>query len=169
MGTPGGKLLTGGRGKSNFFPTKQLTMQQYPEPLKTACNYGNAHKIAQISFIIYYTKITTFPTLGNFFHFSLEVWERRSHAFRRYGYSVPTRSLRKWPRPFCIMHIDMIDYAGAPESDQNYCNTNDIKFIGPLCLKSLKRSHIVLAHTLITKSLSTLIGHFSAYIPIKVF
>ena len=53
-----------------FFPTKQLNYYAtvpYPEPRKTACNYGNAHKIAQISFIIYYTKIITFLTFGNSF------------------------------------------------------------------------------------------------------
>ena len=75
-----------------FFQTKQLTVQQYPEPPKTAFKCENAHKIPKISLIIYYTKITTFPTFGNFFLlFSggvgtpfprvQEVWVLRSNAF----------------------------------------------------------------------------------------
>ena len=82
------------------FQTIQLTMQQYPEPPKTALKCGNAHKIANISFIIYYAKNHNFPYFWQLFlYFSLEVWKRRSHAFRRCGYSVPTRSLRKLPLP----------------------------------------------------------------------
>ena len=65
-----------------MFQTKQLTMQQYPEPPKTALKCGNAHKLANTSFMICYTKITTFPTFG--YIFLTFLW--------RCGNAVPTRS-----------------------------------------------------------------------------
>jgi len=92
------QLLTEGGGVQMefFFRRNSITVYnyatQYPEPPKTALKCGNAHKLSSISFLIYYTKITTFPAFGNFFLLFYggvgtpfprvqEVWVLRSHAF----------------------------------------------------------------------------------------
>ena len=99
VGTPGGKLLTGWVGcKSKMFSRQINLLSKSPlnhKSRKAADRYANAHKITSKLLQNYYGKINTFPTIFNFLYFSLEVWERRSHAFRRYGYSVPTRFRRK--------------------------------------------------------------------------
>ena len=102
------QVLDRGEGecKSNFFSHESIYYPKVPLTSKTAHRYGNAQKIPKKIFNLLWGN-KYFPNFCQFWYFSMEVWERRSRAVRRYGYTpFPRVPVGNDPCPSPLANVD---------------------------------------------------------------